>query len=170
MKNITITLYSFDELNEQAKRKALNKLSDINVSDDWWGGVYEDAKRIGLKITGFDLYEKQITGKFILNPEVVVDKIVQEHGANCETYKTAKKFISNLEKIESKFTGEEDDRERNFEIEELEDIFLKSLLTNYLTMLKTDFEYLTSEVAIIETIESNDYMFEEDGTLTKYKL
>lgn len=55
MKTKTINLYEFDELSEDAKEKALQNLWDINVDHEWWDYIYEDAERIGLKITGFDI-------------------------------------------------------------------------------------------------------------------
>ncbi len=50
-------------------------------------------------------------------------------------------------------------------IEDEEAEFLKSLLSDYLTMLQTDYNYLTSKEQIIETIESNDYDFTEEGKI-----
>ena len=47
MKTVTINLFNFNELNEKAKEKALNKLRDINLEDNWWQFTYEDAKNIG---------------------------------------------------------------------------------------------------------------------------
>ena len=55
MKTLTINLYQFSELSDEAKEKAISNLSDINVDFDWWTNTYEDAARIGLKITSFDL-------------------------------------------------------------------------------------------------------------------
>ena len=55
MKTKTINLYSFDELREESKKKAIQNLWDINVDYDWWQFIYDDAKQIGLKLTGFDL-------------------------------------------------------------------------------------------------------------------
>ena len=41
-----------EKLSDKAKQKAIEKFYDINVDYDWWDSVYEDAKNIGLKITG----------------------------------------------------------------------------------------------------------------------
>ena len=46
-----------------------------------------------------------------------------------------------------------------------EDDFLQSLCEDYRIILRNEYEYLTSEEAIIETIESNEYYFTEDGKL-----
>ena len=43
--------------------------------------------------------------------------------------------------------------------------FVKELLNAYWKILYDDYEYLTSEEAIKETIEANEYDFDEDGNL-----
>ncbi len=46
MKAITINLYEFAELNEQAKQKALDEYRYINVEHEWWDYIFEDFKGI----------------------------------------------------------------------------------------------------------------------------
>ena len=48
---------------------------------------------------------------------------------------------------------------------DMENEFLKSLLEDYSIMLQNEYEYLTSEEAIIETIEANEYEFTQAGKL-----
>jgi len=48
---------------------------------------------------------------------------------------------------------------------DIDDDFLKSLLKNYAALLQEEYEYLTSREAIINTIKSNEYEFDEDGNL-----
>lgn len=50
-----IKVYAFDELSDEAKDKAINKLYDINVGYEWWDSIYEDARNIGLEIESFDI-------------------------------------------------------------------------------------------------------------------
>jgi hypothetical protein len=45
---------------------------------------------------------------------------------------------------------------------------LKDILYEYLEMLRQEYEYQTSEEAIIETIEANEYTFLEDGTMKNF--
>ena len=42
MKQITIKLYSFNELDKEAKGKALTTYRDLNVNFDWWDDEFED--------------------------------------------------------------------------------------------------------------------------------
>lgn len=43
----TRTLYTFDELDEQAQDTALQKLWDLNVDSEWWDVVSEDINEFG---------------------------------------------------------------------------------------------------------------------------
>lgn len=174
MKTKTITLYSFDELSEESKEKAINNLSTINVDFEWWESIYEDAQRIGLKITGFDLdRHRHATGNFIESATECADKILKEHGKECETYKTAKQFISDRDSLVAKYSdGIEKDKveegkefEFDKECDELENEFLRSLLEDYSLMLQKESEYLQSREAIEETIKANECFFTESGDL-----
>lgn len=42
MKTITLKLYSFNELDKEAKGKALTTYRDLNVNFDWWDDEFED--------------------------------------------------------------------------------------------------------------------------------
>jgi len=165
-----ITLYKFDELSEAAKEKAIEKLWDINVDYNWWESAYEDAERIGLKITSFDLdRNRHAEGKFTLSANEVAQNIFNEHGENCETYRTAQNFMKEWEPVFNGYMDEcsehYESRESEDRLNELEDEFLQSLLEDYSIMLQKEYEYQTSQEAIIETIQANEYEFTEDGTL-----
>ena len=55
-KTRTITVYTFSELSEDAKENAIENLSDINVTFDWWESIYEELKSIGFECKGFEIY------------------------------------------------------------------------------------------------------------------
>ena len=55
MRTINVNLYQFDELSDVAKQEAITELYDINIDHNWWKFIYEDAKTVGLLITGFDV-------------------------------------------------------------------------------------------------------------------
>lgn len=166
MKTKTITLYSFSELSEDSQKKALNSLSDINVDYDWSQGIYEDAKKIGLKITGFDT-DRYCGGEFIEDAIFTAEAIKINHGENCETYKTAISFLAEFmpKGIEWEANNDGDSFLESNEGEQLASEFLKSLLEDYRIILRKDYEHLTSEVAILEAIEANEYTFTKDGKL-----
>jgi hypothetical protein len=164
MRKYTIekTVYKFDELSPEAQEKAIYNLADINVDYDWWDATYEDAENIGLKITSFDLdRNRHAEGMFILPAYTVIQKVMEDHGESCETYKTAAEYKDILS--EDKQYDEEGYVTEEYE--KAEDEFLKYLLKDYSIMLQKEYEYLTSDESIKETIEANDYEFDENGNI-----
>lgn len=178
MKTKTITVYSFDELSEESQNKALSQLWDLNVMDSfWYESVFEDAERIGIKITGFDIERRNTCeGNFIDDSETVANKILAEHGEQCETYKTAKKFLDAWSPLYKELQGLEESEElygyMSKRINELDaictdliDQFEHDLFEDYRIILRNEFEYQTSREQIIESIKANEYTFTEDGKL-----
>ena len=170
MRTIRIKIYKFDELSSEAKETALNNLRDLNTDYNWWESTYDDAKEIGLKITGFDLdRNRHATGEFLLSANEVAQNIFNNHGENCESYKTATNFMENWQPIFDDYMNEESENYESNDLEnslnELESEFLNSLLEDYSIMLQNECEYLQTDDAIIETIEANDYDFTKDGKL-----
>lgn len=163
MKTVEIKLYKFSELSEEAKERVLTDHYDINLFPEWWDSTYDDAAQIGLRITEFDLDHKSISGKFIDSAPAVAEAILSEHGKMCETYKTAKSFLSDLDELTGKYPNIEDCPED--EIEAPEDDFLHSILEDYRIILDNEYDYLTGKEAVIETIEANEYDFTEDGKI-----
>lgn len=163
MRTIRTKVYQFSELSEQAKNKALVNMCYINVDENWWEPVYEDAAEIGLKITGFDIGRgEDCTGEFTLSPHEVAANIIRDHGETCKTHKTAQKFLDEVNEIQGNYP-ELEGYEYEDEMIDCENDFLNQLLGDYLIMLRNEYEYLTSDEAIIETIEANNLEFTEDG-------
>lgn len=162
MKTKTYNVYKFNELTEESKQKAIENLCYINVDHDWWEFTYEDAKTVGIKITGFDIDRgAYCKGDFIESPLTVIELIKENHGESCETYKTALQY----EKLILECPKDEEGETIENELEVIEDDFRNSILEDYRIMLEKEYEYLTSKEAIIETIETNDYDFTIDGEL-----
>jgi len=165
--------YKFEELSETAKQAALENMVYINVEGfNWWDATYEDAKNIGLIITGFELEQyKHATGKLNYSLKETVQAIQQDHGDTCETFKLAEKFDKEYDQLVGKYSSEKDpervaeDKEDEFDEEAdiLEELFLKELLEAYADILEKDYEYNTSTEAIKETIEANEYEFTKEG-------
>jgi hypothetical protein len=174
MQQKTYNVYKFDELTDEQKQKAVDNLRNINVDYDWWDFTYEDAKQAGLEITGFDLdRNRHATGKFINGALDSAHAIEKEHGKEAETYKTAQSYLKDRGALVTKYANknnpdtvdEEKTDDFDSECDELDDEFLKSLLEDYSIMLQKESEYKTTDEAIIETIQANDYDFTEDGKI-----
>jgi hypothetical protein len=162
MRTHTITTYSFDELSPEAQRRAIDKLWDINVASYWWDYIYDDAANVGIKIN------PDCKGEFTRSATYTANKILQEHGEVCETYQTANGFLDELNRfLETAETDEygelylSDERQ----VEEMELEFLRSILDDYRILLQKEYDYQTSDEAIIETIQANEYEFTENGEL-----
>lgn len=174
MRTIEKTVYNFNELSDEAKDKAVNNLCDINVDYDWYQFTYEDASQIGCKIDGFDLCRGNYCNlEFVDSPDEVARQILASHGENCETYKTAKQFLSDRDNLVSQYSdgintnvvSEDNETDFDNELDELEADFKKSLSEDYRIILSDEYDHLTSSEQIIETIEANQYEFDELGNM-----
>lgn len=161
MREVTVKLYQYDELNEKAKLKALEWFSNACSGDEIHEYIYEDAERIGIKITGFDLYRRTIEGEIITSAPQVIEEIIREHGKDCETYKTAKKYGPSFKYLE--VMRDNDDPKFDDEWENTEHEFLNDLLEDYLVLLQHEADYRESKEYLEENIRANEYEFTENG-------
>jgi len=60
-------------------------------------------------------------------------------------------------------SGISDEDCKDEKLDELGEEFTKAILEEYLSMLKKEYEYLTSDEAVKEMIEANEYEFTEKG-------
>ncbi|MDT8337443.1 MAG: hypothetical protein RQ856_06430 [Candidatus Izemoplasmatales bacterium] len=164
MRAIETKVYKFDELSEEAQQRAIENSFHFNVEPDWWEVVYEDADRIGLKITSFDIYKSHIEGEFIESAQDTIDKIKENHCVHCETYKTAIEYDGKL-LIPDMYEDDEDNEFQDgfIENEGAAAEFLYSLLEDYLIKLRNEYEFQTSEENIKGSLIANEYEFTEDG-------
>ena len=150
MRTIEIKLYKYSELSEEVKEKVINDHRDINVDIEWWDGVYLDAFEIGLKIRGFDIDRASyVDGELLYSVEKCCRLIKENHGVDCGTTKLADEYLSKIEKCE-----DEDD---------FEDEFIREICEEYLSILRDEYEYLTSDEAIADILVANEYEFTESG-------
>lgn len=148
-RTIEQTVYTYQDLllNEDLKRKVLQKLWDINVDYEWWEFIFDDASNIGIKILEFDLDHHYIKALAPEHTATIKQNVIKNHGKNTDTYKTVMKY--DLRKGEDEATD-----------------MVEELYKDYLIMLRREYEYLTSEEVIMETIEANEYEFDEDGNIS----
>lgn len=170
MKTIEINLYSYEELSQEVQKTVLNKYCDLNIDNSWYDYTYEDAAQIGLKITGFDIdYRPNASGDFTLSANEVAQSILSEHGNMCETYEVAEIFMNKWQPIFNDYMNENSKNYESVELSErlidLESGFLNTLLHLYAKLLRHEYEYLTSDAAIIDTFEANNYTFEASGKM-----
>lgn len=164
-------VFKFDELTEEGRQAAIEGLYNINVDHEWWDGIYEDAKNVGLQIDGFDTDRgNYIQGQMLLDHREMAEAIARDHGEECDTRKLSEAFIVDYDEIvDTSPKDENGDHENEHELDRkldaLEEEFERAIKEEYLSTLSKEYEYLTSGEAILETIEANDYEFTADGKL-----
>lgn len=173
MQTIQTTVFEYDELSDKAKDKARDWYRERALDYDWWDSIYEDAANIGLTIKSFDLdRSRHATGefKYFGGAEQCASLILKEHGKDCETFKTASKFLAELDTLNKEIEAVDGDDQTNCEYEVWQDKrgllcddFLNSLLEDYSIMLQHEYEYLLSDEAVEESIRCNGYTFTELG-------
>lgn len=163
MKQISVNLYKFSELSESAQKKAIKNQYDWSIDYEWWDFIYDDARRIGLKINAFDIYRKSIDITYEDNPDDVANAIFKEFGEGVDIYRYAKEYITNYNKIEQ--LVEDDEIFASDDLVKLNNDFLHDLGEIFLSYLKSEYEYRTSDEAIAEMLEINKYDFLIDGSI-----
>lgn len=166
MKEVIVQTYKFSELSDDAKKKAIEKHWDKMIEWDWWEFIYEDAKRIGLKINAFDVYRKSIDITYQDDPEDVANTILKEYGHSMDIRNLATEYIARYKQIEQ--LVDEDEILPSDELEQLNEDFLHDLGECFLIFLNSEYEWRTSDEAIGEELEINDYDFTADGNKFNY--
>jgi hypothetical protein len=158
METITLNLYKFSELSEDAKKKAIEKHCDINVDYQWWECIQWDARNtIGIEIEEFDLYHRTIKAIYVEDAQDVATNIMDNWGQDTDIYKIASAF---LEEYTNLVTNDDPSAS---DIEDREEEFLNQLGEEYLSLLDKEYDWLTSDEAIADTLEINEYTFLENG-------
>lgn len=170
MRVISLKVYKFSELSEDAQLKALDDLRTINVDCEWWDFIYHELSELNISFDGFDFGRVSYCElRFLGFLDEAANKIMREHGPNTDTYKTAAEFLDNFKKANKDYERA-GPYSKNHDylldsIENCKEDFKTQLSEDYLKILRLQYEYLISNEAIKETIEANDYEFFEDGKL-----
>jgi len=165
METITLNLYKVSELSGKIQSYVLDKYRDVMTDYQWWDFIYEDAQRIGLEISSFDIYYRTISIEYTENADVVAQNILKDWGEGTELNRLANDFIQHYTKLKEQQTFDEYGySEQDDDIDDAEKEFLHELGEEFLSILTSDYEWRTSDEAIMEYLEDNQYMFTENGT------
>lgn len=177
------TVYSFDELSEEAKQKALENLYDINIDYYWYYDEWleEIAEEYGIKLRWSDLCFDLDRGNYLYidnhghgNKDVSYleddRKFLKKSGIDLRS-KDAREILNSGISLDCKHYGGGDGRsiintdgcDISGDTEDKLQEAINELCDRLLKQLRDDYEYRTSEEAIIETITANEYEFYEDG-------
>lgn len=180
------TLYQFNELSDKAKQRALERLCYVNVDFDWWQFTYETIQKAGeclgidCTVDGFDLgrgshvalsgkYTYQKNWRATLRAEFGGDSLPELERIGAWLQAAQKPvFWSGYATLEpgrdgTRYSADADhggQRDTDGLVDGLREFEHWAL-----TLLRREYEYLTSDDAIKETIEANEYEFDENGNL-----
>ena len=181
MREMTTMVYSFNELSEEAQERALNAFRCINVEYDWWDGAYDTICTAG-RLLGLDIgdihFDTDSYCIFNADYEYVrgaAKAVKAEFPQNTDLHKIAselqalqKRHFYSLSCAVTK--GRTTNRYscfrfgEDYECEDLGDI-IDDFAHWARILLRDEYEYLTSDDAVKETIEANGYEFTEAGKL-----
>jgi len=174
MKTIEVKLYEFEELSAEAKENAIERNRTMNVEWDWWDSTYETMKEIGIKISSFDIYYRNISIT-IEDSHHTASETIKNFGEGMEIVKISKRFIADRDALIKKL-GEGNDiagysvkeefiDEYDEEIEYLEEEYRKEMAEEILTWLRDEYEFLQTDESVAETLIANDFEFTENGEI-----
>jgi len=174
MKTIEVKLYEFEELSAEAKENAIERNRTMNVEWDWWDPTYEGMKEIGIEISSFDIYYRNINIT-IEDSEHTASETIKNFGERMEIVKISKRFIADRDALIKKL-GEGNDiagysvkeefiDEYDEEIEYLEEEYRKEMAEEILTWLRDEYEFLQTDESVAETLIANDFEFTENGEI-----
>lgn len=184
------TVYDYNDLlaNKELKERVLEKHWDINVSHEWWDWVYqywfEKLAKLGIENPEFEweLYS-QGAGASIDCNDIDINELIdsdlfksfKENDLNDKELKTLKVLydkgiIYNFDcrgnyynKLDPSKHRKQSDIVHKFDW--ILRKFIEDLCDDFYHDLKEEYDYLTSEEGILETLQINEYEFLEDGTI-----
>jgi hypothetical protein len=185
-KKITIIGYTIKELEPKVREEVVNRYSEINTNHDWFDGCYEgfDEKlaEYGLecmKRFEWDLYRNdfEFNGLNIKDQKLLLSKLEVSKDLIPLELKTNGNYIIEMGAKDCYVKVDiTDDYAMTCpditmdELQEVEDAIgnklsslIEDLQSQFLKVLKDDYEYLTSEEAIVDSLDANDYLFTKEG-------
>jgi hypothetical protein len=141
MRQETVNICKFEELPEKIQQKLIDKYRYTRVDYDWWEYIADEIKDLGGKLVEFDTYRHSIKLK-IDYPIDFAKAIVALHGSSCDTYIISEDFIN------GELSGKE---------------YVEAIAEQYLSILRLEYEYLTSDEYVREELIDIDDEYYEDG-------
>lgn len=190
MREMSVTVYSFAELSDDAQERALNAFRYIEVEHDWYEYPYDTIRTAG-KLIGLDIgdihfdtdlycifnasYEYVRGASAAIRREFSWADVRKEFSWADDLCKVAKD-LQDLQKrhfysLSCAVTeGRTMNRYRCFRFgEDYECEDLEGIIDDFAhwarILLRDAYEYLTSDEAVKEAIEANEYEFTENGKL-----
>ena len=182
MREMTTMVYSFNELSDDAKKRALNAFRDINVEYDWWTyGAYDTICTAG-KLLGLDIdrinFDADLYCIFNADYEYArgaVKAIQAEFPHATDLHDVARKLQAlqrrHFYSLSCNVASQRDTNSyqcfrfgEDYECEDLGDI-IDDFAHWARILLRDEYKDLTSDEEVKEIIIVNEYEFTEGGKL-----
>lgn len=187
-KEITVTVYSINELDETIKAKVLDKYRYNSVDVDWYHPVYDDffadLERYGIEadieFTGF--YSQGDGASFITttcDTDLLIRTLFEEgHDIPENALLDSKNLSVSIDRMNSRYSHEEtmyvDIHDEDMTLSDLENETLNNIIEEWAKekardlyrKLESYYEDLTSDEAVIEYLA--DCEFFQNGDIVKY--
>ena len=181
MREMTVTVYSFNELSEAAQKRVLNAFRDINVEFNWYEDTFDTirtaGKLIGLDIDRiyFDIGSYCMFDAYYRYARGAVKAVQSEFPHATDLHEVARK-LQDLQRrrfysLRCEVSSQRDTNSyqcfrfgEDYECKDLGDI-IDDFAHWARILLRGEYKYLTSAEAVKEMIEANEYEFDESGNL-----
>lgn len=194
-RTVTTTVYKFAELSEDAQQAALDRYRDFNADHEWWDFVFEDAKEcgaiLGIRIDRiyFRGFSSQgdgacFEGGYYYAKGAV--RAIRKHAPGDETLAQIAQTLQDVQRgafyalaAAVKHCGHyyhenctsidvEIDRPP-YSVSAEQEEAIKEALRDFMRWiyrrLEAEYEYLTSDEQVRESLEANECGFTEDGRI-----
>ena len=181
MREITVKVYSFAELSEAAQERALNKFRYIDVEFNWYEDTFGTIRAAG-KLIGLEIGDIHFDAYLYCIFDADYEYARGASAAVCKEFSWADglcKVAKDLQALQKRHfyslsCAVTEGRSMNYyrcfrfgedyECEDLGDI-IDDFAHWAQILLRDEYKYLTSDEAIQEAIEANEYEFTEEGKL-----
>jgi len=172
-------VYSYQNLPEESKQKAIENYYDINVSDtDWWYddylldlGLTNKNSKADTLFSWDKIYFSLDRANYLQFEKLKVnddDAFRQELGVSKKTWsKITYDFDNSGRNSDTRFTYYENEDLNDDDIKQLDKAEEKfaQLVDKAKSNLSKNYDYQTSREAIVYTFEANEYQFTENGRI-----
>ena len=181
MREITVKAYKFDELSDDAKKRALNAFRYIDVDGVWWEDSYDTIRTAG-KLLGLEIGDIHFDAYLYCIFDADYEYARGASAAVCKEFSWADDLHDVARKLQdlqrrhfySLSCAVTKGRSMNYyrcfrfgedyECEDLGDI-IDDFAHWARVLLRDEYKYLTSDEAVKEIIIINEYEFTEEGKL-----
>lgn len=190
MKEYTIKTYQFNELSKEQKEKAIENYRLINVDYDEWDDnlLYEWERKlarlgfVGAKISYTGFYSQGDGASF--EAQIDLEQWLRVNRLLTKYHKIAElneEIDAQVERIDTMYSHENTVRaylspnyideevgkldKQMREVEELINNNVRELSRKIYQDLERDYDYLTADAQVAETLEINEYDFTTDGKI-----